>query len=69
VERDAAAVDEMAIYEQVPGGAMAARAGGHDDMVMARAIALHVIAERNLAAPPAITPTDKQHFIGHYGKL
>ena len=43
VEADDAACDELLTYEQLPGGSYAARQGHHDDMLMTRAIALHVI--------------------------
>lgn len=42
IERDPAAVDEMLTYERTPRGGYAAREGCHDDLLMARAIALHV---------------------------
>ena len=43
IERDARALDEMAVYEQRPGGSFGARRGYHDDLLMTRAIALYVI--------------------------
>ena len=51
------ACDELATYEQLPNGSYAAKSGYHDDMLMARAIALHVAggcqcrAERADASP------------------
>lgn len=44
VERDADACDELATYCRLPNGSYAARRGRHDDILMTRAIALHVIA-------------------------
>ena len=44
-ERDAGAVEEMAVYQRLPNGGYGARAGFHDDRVMARAIALQAVAE------------------------
>lgn len=43
VERDHAACDELATYERNPDGTYSAKAGCHDDLVMSRAIAMHVI--------------------------
>lgn len=42
VERDADALDEMSAYRLEPGGAYAAADNCHDDIVMTRAIGLHV---------------------------
>lgn len=41
IERDAGACAEYAVYEQRPDGSFGARPGNHDDMLMARAIALY----------------------------
>jgi len=49
IERDAAACDEFATYEQRPDGTYAARRGCHDDRLITRAIALHVIRSRRPA--------------------
>lgn len=54
VERDPAACDELLTYEHRPDGSYGARAGCHDDMLMARAIALHV-ADHCPPAPPVAT--------------
>ena len=43
-ERDNEACNELLTYEQLPGGGYAARRGRHDDILMTRAIALHIIA-------------------------
>lgn len=57
IERCSGACDELATYEQLPNGSYAAKSGYHDDMLMARAIALHVAggcqcrAERADASP------------------
>ena len=41
-ERDPMALDELASYELQPNGSYAAADGNHDDILMTRAIALHV---------------------------
>lgn len=51
VERDAEACNELTTYEQLSNGSFAAKRGYHDDILMTRAMALHVIGER--WAPPA----------------
>ncbi len=53
IERDTAACTELATYMRNPNGSYAARPGQHDDMLMTRAIALHII--ENL---PATTDND-----------
>ena len=45
VERDIMAADELAVYEQLPNGSYGARSGCHDDILMTRAIGLHVVRE------------------------
>lgn len=45
VERSHQACDELDYYERRPNGSYAARQGRHDDMLMTRAIALHVCRE------------------------
>lgn len=44
VERDMDACDELSVYELKPNGSYGAMNGYHDDMLMTRAIGLHVIA-------------------------
>jgi hypothetical protein len=44
IEHDNEACNELTTYEQLPTGAFAAKAGYHDDILMTRAIALHVIS-------------------------
>lgn len=44
IEHDTEACNELATYEQQPGGGFAARRGYHDDLLMTRAIAVYVIA-------------------------
>ncbi|MDE6135370.1 MAG: hypothetical protein K2F79_07330 [Muribaculaceae bacterium] len=51
IERDPMACDELATYEQRPSGAYAAKEGKHDDILMTRAIALHVASEQIPDAP------------------
>lgn len=47
VERDAGACDELAVYQQLPSGSYGAKEGYHDDILMTRAMALHVIKSGN----------------------
>lgn len=42
VERSSIACDEMMTYEQKPNGTFGAKSGNHDDVLMTRAIGLHV---------------------------
>ncbi|MDE5661089.1 MAG: hypothetical protein K2I04_00495 [Muribaculaceae bacterium] len=49
VERDPEACNELLTYRSLPNGAYAARDGRHDDILMTRAIALHVIRTSALA--------------------
>ena len=51
VERDAEACNELSVYEQSSSGAYSAKAGHHDDILMTRAIALHVIHAGDVPAP------------------
>lgn len=46
IERDNEACNELATYEQLPNGTFAAKTGYHDDILMTRAIALHVLSTR-----------------------
>lgn len=56
-ERDNEACNELLAYEQLPNGSFAARQGYHDDILMTRAIALHVIAtDFRPAAVPIVSP-------------
>lgn len=61
IERDSRVCDEMLAYEQAQDGSYAAKPGNHDDMLMTRAIALHVISEISAndisRRPPVIPPT------------
>ena len=50
VERSADAVNEMSCFERKPQGGYGAMTGRHDDMVMTRAIALHVISTESTAS-------------------
>lgn len=45
IERDPAACDELTVYARRPNGSYGARAGFHDDILMTRAIGLHVARE------------------------
>ncbi len=55
VERDAECINEFASYERKPNGAFGAILGCHDDLLMTRAIALHLILhelpEPRISAP------------------
>lgn len=42
VERDERCVDEYLNYEKKPNGSFGAKAGEHDDLLMTRAIGLHI---------------------------
>lgn len=42
IERDKRALDEMQIFERKPNGSTGAAIGGHDDLLMTRAIGLHI---------------------------
>ena len=53
IEHDMAAVDEMSWFEMKSANSFGAIAGQHDDIVMTRAIAFHVLAEMRSATPPA----------------
>lgn len=44
IERDDDAINELLTYEATPSGGFSARRGCHDDILMSRAIALHVAA-------------------------
>lgn len=59
VEHDSGCCDEMVTYEQLPNGSYAAKRGYHDDMLMTRAIALHVAASpRYPANNPSVSCVD-----------
>lgn len=51
-ERDHDACNELLTYEAHPNGSFGAQEGRHDDILMTRAIALHVI--RSMTAAPAV---------------
>lgn len=58
IERDNEACNELLTYEQRRNGSYGARAGFHDDIVMARAMALHAIRSRQgrRSGPAPIMP-------------
>lgn len=58
VERDAGACNEFVTYEQRQNGAYAAKRGYHDDILMTRAIGLHVLEETT----PAISPAEMRRM-------
>ena len=45
IERDSMACNELLTYEQLPGGAYAAKAGFHDDILMTRAMAVLALSQ------------------------
>lgn len=53
-ERDPQCLDEYLQYERKPNGAYGATAGHHDDLLMTRAIALHICFYE--MDPPRILP-------------
>ncbi len=53
VERDKRCLDELLSYERRQNGSYGARLGKHDDMLMTRAIALHISARE--MEPPVLT--------------
>lgn len=63
IEHDTDACDELLQYESLPDGTYSARRGCHDDILMSRAIALHVHATE-LAARPPISPEDLAAILG-----
>ena len=58
VERDARCLDEYLTYERKQNGAYGAIIGKHDDLLMTRAIGLH-ICFREMDLPTIIT---KEHY-------
>lgn len=58
IERDPDACDELAVYEQLPNGSYAAKPGYHDDILITRAMAIHVAHSRqiHLSAPISLRP-------------
>lgn len=58
VERDEGCVDELLQYEKRPNGSYGAISGCHDDMLMTRAIGLH-ICYNEMALPSRILPRSR----------
>ena len=52
VERDAACIDEYLTYERRPNGSYGAISGKHDDMLMTRAIGLHICLNEMIPPQP-----------------
>jgi len=65
MERDAAACDELLVYQRRPNGSYGARAGYHDDILMTRAIALHALRENLCAHASLLADPDLAAFVGH----
>ncbi len=57
-ERDERALDELLVYEKRPNGSYAASVGHHDDLLMARAIGLHIC--HNEMPLPQIVPVNSR---------
>lgn len=51
IERDAAACDELAVYEVHDNGGYGAKRGYHDDILMTRAIGLYVVSAEQYLPP------------------
>ena len=66
VERDARCLDELMVYERRPDGSYGAVSGHHDDLVMTRAIGLH-ICFHELPLPRLLedTPKTSRHSLRH----
>lgn len=62
IERDEGALNELLTYQVKNNGSYGAQEGCHDDMLMARAIALHV-------ASGMPSPCDDGNEEGYYGKF
>lgn len=62
IERDSDALNELATYRFTPGGSYAAQEGCHDDMLMARAIALHVAT----TMPPRSNPRSEKAYYDRF---
>lgn len=59
IERDSLACDELAVFRLEPGGSYSAPPGAHDDILITRAIALHVIPEQFPELFPAAVPSSR----------
>lgn len=64
IERSADACDELATYERLSNGSYAARSGRHDDILITRAIGLHVA--RELDSPSSLPPADLTSLSSRY---
>lgn len=64
IERCREACDELDYYERRPNGSYGARQGRHDDILMTRAIGLHVVRELSTpaCADPALDPALDDYF-------
>lgn len=58
VERDSAACDELLVYRRRENGSYGARQGFHDDILMTRAIGLHVVREQGVSGCGASLSAD-----------
>ena len=65
IERDAACVDEYLTYERRPNGSYGAISGKHDDMLMTRAIGLHICLNEMAAPRPASDPRPRSSLRLH----
>ncbi|MCM1020626.1 MAG: hypothetical protein NC343_00660 [Muribaculum sp.] len=62
IERDAEAIHELSVFEYKHGGSTGAKAGCHDDLLMTRAIALHV-AQHNRPRNPVVLPCRRLRWL------
>ncbi len=58
IEHDSDACNEMVTYEARSNGSFGAKRGYHDDILMTRAIALHILEE----TAPALTPAEERRI-------
>ncbi len=62
IERDGEACNELLTYCRLPNGSYAAKEGCHDDIVMTRAMALHVIRSQRSAVRLPQHFTQREHW-------
>lgn len=63
-ERDARCLDEMLVYERKANGSFGAIDGAHDDLLMTRAIGLHISLKEMDPPAPAPAPSQTQPSLG-----
>ncbi len=62
IERDEAALNELLTYQVKSNGSYGAQEGCHDDMLMARAIALHVAS----GMPSPLDDGNESHYYNKF---